>query len=299
MTSQIKTHHHNNSHVPVLLDSVLKYLAPKQGETYLDLTAGYAGHAQAVLERVGDASKMTLVDRDESAINSLQGMAQQGARIIHSDFASATAQLHQRKERFDMILLDLGVSSPHLDSNERGFSFMLDSSLDMRMDRRQELTAEHLLNSIDEQSLVQILRRYGEEPKARSVARAIVAQRPVTSTTQLADIVSKVYHRRGKSHPATRTFQAVRIAVNDELHQISDTLPLIPELLAEGGRVVIISFHSLEDRLVKQYFATESKSGYEARLKVLTKKPVSGQTEASFNPRARSAMLRAAVKINT
>lgn len=281
----------------MLLDAVLECLQPNRGETYLDLTAGYAGHAQAVLEHVGDASKITLVDRDESAIRSLQPMAELGARVIHSDFAGAAAQLREGKEQFDMILLDLGVSSPHLDNNERGFSFMHDAKLDMRMDQGQSLTAEELLNTLDEQSLAELLRQYGDEPKARAIARAIVAHRPLATTTQLADLVSKVYKRRGKTHPATRTFQAVRIAVNDELHQLSDTLPLLPDLLREGGRVAIISFHSLEDRLVKQYFAAEAKAGYEAELKILTKKPISGQTERSFNPRARSAMLRAAVKI--
>ena len=297
MTSQIKKHHHNNSHVPVLLESVLTYLDPQPGESYLDLTAGYGGHASKVLSNTGDASRMTLVDRDESAISSLQPLALQGARIIHSDFATAATELHAAGDQFDMILIDLGVSSPHLDNKERGFSFMHDAPLDMRMDPRQEVTAKDIINTSSEDELVDILRRYGEEPKAKRIARALVQARPVQTTFELADVVESVYGRRGKTHPATRTFQAVRIAVNKELEQVEQTLVLLPDLLSAGGRVVIISFHSLEDRLVKQFFSEQMKSGYEAQLHVLTKKPVSGKHEQVFNPRARSAMLRAAVKI--
>lgn len=297
MTSQNKKHHHNNSHVPVLLDEVLKYLDPKSGESYLDLTAGYGGHASKILSNLGDASRMTLVDRDESAINSLQAFAKRGARIIHSDFATATRRLCEDGERFDMILIDLGVSSPHLNNSERGFSFMHDARLDMRMDPRQDLTAESIVNGYSKEQLEKILRSYGEEPRYRAVAEAIIESRPITRTSQLAEVVEQTYGRRGKTHPATRTFQAIRIAVNDELTQVENTLARIPDLLNDDGRVAVISFHSLEDRLVKQAFANESKSGYEARLKVLTKKPISGKTEQVFNPRARSAMLRAAAKI--
>ncbi len=297
MTSQNKKHHHNNSHVPVLVDEVLKYLDPKSGESYLDLTAGYGGHASKILSNLGDASRMTLVDRDESAINSLQAFAKKGARLIHKDFASATKELCEQGERFDMILIDLGVSSPHLNNSERGFSFMHDAPLDMRMDPRQDLTAESIVNSYSKEQLEEILRSYGEEPKYRKVAQAIIEARPIKRTGQLADVIETIYGRRGKTHPATRTFQAIRIAVNDELAQVEATLAQIPDLLMDDGRVVVISFHSLEDRLVKQSFANESKSGYEARLRVLTKKPISGKTEQVFNPRARSAMLRAAAKI--
>lgn len=297
MTSQNKKHHHNNSHVPVLVDEVLKYLDPKSGESYLDLTAGYGGHASKILSNLGDASRMTLVDRDESAINSLQAFAKQGARLIHQDFAAATIELCEKGERFDMILIDLGVSSPHLNNSERGFSFMHDARLDMRMDLRQDLTAELIVNSYSKEKLEQILKYYGEEPKFRAVAQAIIEARPIKRTSELAEVIEKIYGRRGKTHPATRTFQAIRIAVNDELTQVEQTLAAVPDLLNDEGRVAVISFHSLEDRLVKQSFANESKSGYEARLKVLTKKPISGKTEQVFNPRARSAMLRAAAKI--
>lgn len=297
MTSQIKKHHHNNSHVPVLVDEVLKYLSPKSGDLYLDLTAGYGGHASKILSNLGDASQMTLVDRDESAINSLQAFAKKGSRLIHKDFASATKQLCERGERFDMILIDLGVSSPHFNNSERGFSFMHDAPLDMRMDPRQEKTAEDIVNKSSQDELEDILHKFGEEPKSKKIAKAICESRPIKRTAELAKVVEEVYGRRGKTHPATRTFQAIRIAVNDELAQIEETLERLPDLLKDEGRVVVISFHSLEDRLVKQYFASESKSGYEARLKVLTKKPISGKYEQVFNPRARSAMLRAAAKI--
>lgn len=297
MTSQINKHHHNNSHVPVLLNDVLKYLDPKLGESYLDLTAGYGGHAAEVLSNLGDASQMTMVDRDESAINSLQAFAQKGARLINKDFDSATEDLCKKGEKFDMILLDLGVSSPHLNNAERGFSFMHNARLDMRMDQSQELSAEYIVNRCSQTELEYILRSYGEEPKYKKVAKAIIDARPITHTQKLASVVEKVYGRRGKIHPATRTFQAIRIAVNDELHQIESSLQRLPDLLHIGGRVVVISFHSLEDRIVKQFLVNESKSGYESRLKLLTKKPISGKTQQVFNPRARSAMLRAAVKI--
>lgn len=299
MTSQIKKHHHNNSHVPVLIDAVLTYLDPKPGQSYLDLTAGYGGHASKVLSNLGDASRMTLVDRDESAINSLQELAQQGARTIHNDFATTCVELAQAGERFDMILIDLGVSSPHLDNSERGFSFMHDAPLDMRMDPRQDTTAASIINESTKDELIEILRSFGEEPRARRIAQAIVEARPIHTTGELAAIVEQTIGRHGKKHPATRTFQAIRIAVNSELEQVSQMLKSLPVLLKPGGRVVIISFHSLEDRLVKQYFAEQAKSGYEAELQILTKKPISGKTESVFNPRARSAMLRAAMKINT
>ncbi len=298
MTSQIKKHH-NNSHVPVLLDATLQYLAPKRGESYLDLTAGYGGHANVVLSNLGDASRMTLVDRDESAIASLESFREAGARLIHQDFAGASAKLSETGEQFDMILLDLGVSSPHLDNVERGFSFRFDAPLDMRMDQSQVVTAKTVVNTYSEAELVALLKEYGEEPRAHRIAQAIVAARPIETTTELAAVVEKLYGRKGKIHPATRTFQAIRIEVNQELSQLSQTLQYLPGLLKPGGRVAIISFHSLEDRIVKRFFAAEAQSGYEAQLSILTKKPIRGDIEDVFNPRARSAKLRVAVKINT
>ena len=293
------SHHHNNSHVPVLLESVLQILAPKPGETYLDLTAGYGGHALKILSNLGDTSKMTLVDRDENSIAFLKSSYLSSARIIHQDFASAANNLQEAGEQFDMILIDLGVSSPHLDNAERGFSFQTEALLDMRMDPRQEVTAAKIVNSASKDELITILRSYGEEPRAKAVAESIVNSRPLKTTLELASIVEAVYGRRGKTHPATRTFQALRIAVNQELQQLEVVLKLLPDLLKIGGRAAIISFHSLEDRMVKRAFAEEVNKGFEAKLKILTKKPISGATEDVLNRRARSAKLRAVIKINT
>lgn len=295
----VKIHHHNNSHDPVLLEAVIRVLAPKSGESYLDLTAGYGGHASKVLESVRDARQLTLVDRDSNAIASLEYLKEQGARLIHQDFESAARALYDANEKYDMVLLDLGVSSPHLDNAERGFSFMAKAPLDMRMDQRQALTAEQIVNTYDETELARIIKEYGEEPAAKRIAAAIVSQRPFYTTSELADCVQGLLGRRGRIHPATRTFQAIRIAVNDELGQLDRTLKLLPSLLNSGGRVAIISFHSLEDRLVKRYFADQKAAGYEAELEIITKKPISGKTEDVLNRRARSAQLRAAIKIKT
>jgi 16S rRNA (cytosine1402-N4)-methyltransferase len=298
VTSQIKTYHHNNSHTPVLLERVLDMLAPKSNETYLDLTAGYGGHAKSVLTNVGDASLLTLVDRDANAISALKDLKDRGAQLIHADFATAVADLMVSSKRFDMILLDLGVSSPHLDNAERGFSFQQSAPLDMRMDQRQSVTAKHVVNTYSEAELTRVLKEYGEEPKARKIAKSIIEHRPLQTTDQLAAVVSKNYGRWQKIHPATRTFQALRVEVNNELTQLAQVLPGVVDLLRPGGRVAIISFHSLEDRIVKQFFKKEAESGYEARLKLLTKKPILGKLDDVLNPRSRSAKLRAAVKIN-
>lgn len=290
-------------HEPVLLDEVLQYLSPKSGETYLDLTAGYGGHASAVLRAVGDANVLTLVDRDINAIRELESFKQAGARIIHGDFASSAKALAAAGEQFDMILVDLGVSSPQLDRGERGFSFRVSGPLDMRMDARQPVTAGDIVNHYPEAELARIIREYGEEPAgfARRIARAIVEARPVLTTGSLAEVVLRAHRGpRKKVHPATRTFQALRIAVNDELGQVSEMLSHVPRLLKPDGRVAVISFHSLEDRLVKRFFVEQSSAGYESQLAVLTKKAaVASEDEVVHNPRARSAKLRAAVKINT
>ncbi|MEO5627948.1 MAG: 16S rRNA (cytosine(1402)-N(4))-methyltransferase RsmH [Candidatus Saccharimonadales bacterium] len=286
----------NNEHIPVLLDTVLKYLAPQPGESYVDMTAGYGGHATAVLEQTGNATGMCLVDRDDNAIAALQPLVKQGATVIHSDFLTATKQLLAEGEQYDMLLADLGVSSPHLNNTSRGFSFMNEAALDMRMDQTQELTAADIVNSYSEADLTDIIWQYGEEPKSRQIARMIVQNRPFSTTTQLAEVVKKAWPGYSKVHPATRTFQAIRIAVNDELNLLSQALPQWIDLLKPGGRLAIISFHSLEDRVVKRTLA-EYAEGYEAKLQLLTKKPVSGSDqEIVFNPRARSAKLRAAAK---
>ena len=290
---------HPPLHVPVLLDMVLAKLAPQLGESYLDLTAGYGGHARAILQQTDNYTDARLVDRDDFALEHLTDLSDKGVTLFHSDFLSAAKQLIAEGKQFNLILLDLGVSSPQLDRASRGFSFTNSGPLDMRMDRRQEKTAEQVVNTSSEQDLVRIIEQYGEErpAAARRYARAIIAARPLHSTEDLAHTIEHAYVGKWrKTHPATRTFQAIRIAVNDELMQVEKTLELIPKLLKPRGRVAIISFHSLEDRLVKRSFAEQKQAGYEAELEILTKKPIDGATYDVHNPRSRSAKLRVAVK---
>lgn len=294
-----KEHPPQTLHVPVLLDATLDALEPIQGENYLDLTAGYGGHARCVLEKTENFTDSVLVDRDDYAIERLSEFQQKGVRLLHTDFVNAAKQLVEEGKRFDIVLADLGVSSPQLDQAERGFSFTHDGPLDMRMDRTQEISAHTLVNTAPADELAQIIVKYGEEPYgfAKLIAQAIVEHRPLETTKELADLVKDTYRGKWKKiHPATRTFQALRIAVNQELRQVEELLPLIPQLLKDGGRVGIISFHSLEDRLVKQYFNEQKNAGYEAELTILTKKPLDGVTYDVHNPRSRSAKLRVAVK---
>ena len=286
-------------HEPVLLSSVIELLAPKSGESYLDLTAGYGGHASAIINRTSAPDKAVLVDRDQNAIDELGSFAEQGTRLIHDDFAHAASDLADTLEHFDMILLDVGVSSPQLDRAARGFSFQADGPLDMRMDQRQTRSAASYVNNASIDELVDIITRYGEERlgPARKIARAIRDNRPINTTGELANAILSTHRGKWqKTHPATRTFQALRIAVNDELGQLSRTLHSLPGLLNPGGRAVVISFHSLEDRLVKQYFAEVAQPGYDAEFQLLTKKPLLGSIHDVNNPRARSAILRAVAK---
>ena len=285
-------------HFPVLLEPVLHYLDPREGDSYLDLTAGYGGHAAAVLGRTKCPERAILVDRDQNAIKVLkEKFAEKGARILHEDFLSTSRELLAEGIRFDAILADLGVSSPHLNVPDRGFAIGAEGPLDMRMDQNQTLTAADIVNHYSTEELTEILRRYGEEPKARRIAQLIVQHRPIATTTELAKIVARAWPGHSKVHPATRTFQALRIAVNDELRLIEASLPLWIELLRPGGRLVVISFHSLEDRLVKQAFAEAGGNRYDAELRLLTRHPVvASEEEIVFNPRARSAKLRAAAK---
>ena len=288
----------NTRHEPVLLNEVLQYLNPQSGESYLDLTAGYGGHASKVLDVTGSLTTSVLVDRDKNAIKYLQEKYPPDADIRHKDFLSASQELLEQNQQFDLILADLGVSSPHLNEAERGFAINQTGPLDMRMDESQELTAGDVINRYSEDQLVEILTVYGEEPKARQIARAIIKARPIKTTTELANVVKTVWPGHSRMHPATRTFQATRIAVNDELEQLQQALPIWIQLLNPGGRLAVISFHSLEDRLVKQALAEASGDRFDAELKLLTKRPViAGASELVFNPRARSAKLRAAAKI--
>ncbi len=287
-------------HTPVLLEAVLAMAAPGAGESYLDVTAGYGGHASAIIERTGAADKAVLVDRDAAAIAALQPLADKGASLVRADFLAATRDLMGQGKKFAMILADLGVSSLHLDKGERGFAFSQNGPLDMRMDQRSELTADTIVNTYGAAELEDILRRYGEEWRSRSIVAAIVAGRPFHDTAGLAEVIKRaVPGKQGKTHPATKTFQALRIAVNDELGQLEAALPLWLELLEPGGRLLVISFHSLEDRIVKQAFADVGGDWYDAKFQLLAKRPiVADSTELAFNPRSRSAKLRGVAKIN-
>lgn len=289
-------------HIPVLHDEVLKLLAPKNKEKYLDLTAGYGGHALSVIERIGKDGMATLVDRDQYAIqalNKLFGDAN-AVHIVHNDFLSASRQLVNEGKKFDMIFADLGVSSPHLDNADRGFSFSKEGPLDMRMDKQQKTTAADIVNEASEAELADILHRWGEVRNSYKIARHIIANRPYDTTTQLAQVVARVYRHKQKTHPATQVFQALRIAVNEELRLLEEALPLWVDLLTDNGRLAVISFHSLEDRIVKNFFSERGGSLYDADLKILTKRPiVSDKDGFVHNPRERSAKLRGAVKIKT
>lgn len=295
-----KTNHQKNiTHFPVLLSEVLTVLDPKEGEKYLDLTAGYGGHAEKILERTLQLSKSTLVDRDQQAIDCLQKKFQgHNVTMVHKDYKAAAQELKKQGEQYDIILADLGVSSPHLDNASRGFSIRLNGPLDMRMDERQSLTAEEIVNNYPKAELARIIKRYGEEPRATKIASLIVEHRPITTTHELAEIVALAWPGHSKVHPATRTFQALRMAVNSELELLESAIPFWIDLLSPGGRIAVISFHSLEDRIVKRQFNEYAGNRYDAVLRLLTKQPVMAtQEEVAINPRARSAKLRAAVKI--
>lgn len=285
-----------DKHIPVLAEEVIAYLDPHAGEHYLDLTTGYGGHARRVLERIGNNGHALLVDRDQNAVDHITEQFAEDRRveIQHNDFYSASKQLYESGARFDLILADIGLSSPHLDNASRGFSFQNEGPLDMRMDSRAPLTAAELINTWSKDDLVSLLRQYGEVRGATRIVNAIIAARPVTTTTQLAGIINQSTPRYPKVRLEAQVFQALRIAVNAELEQLSNSLPLWHQLLKPKGRLVIISFHSLEDRIVKRYFSEHAGNRYDTDLRLLTKQPVtSTPRESSSNPRARSAKLRA------
>ncbi len=286
-------------HEPVLLEEVLEWLQPAPGLSYLDATSGYGGHAGAVLGVSQAWATSVLVDRDIEAITHLGHLfSEQKPTIIQGDYAMVAERFVHEGGRFDMILADIGVSSPHMDKASRGFSFRFEAPLDMRMDQTSGITASSYIDSTDVATLTDVLRRYGEEPRASRIAKAIIAARPVNTTTELADIVKQCVPGYSKTHPATRTFQALRIVVNDELSQLERFLSTLPKLLNDNGRAGIITFHSLEDRIVKRAFKEQASMGYEAELQILTKDPVvPSQHEISINPRSRSAKLRVVSKI--
>ncbi|OGL24789.1 16S rRNA (cytosine(1402)-N(4))-methyltransferase [Candidatus Saccharibacteria bacterium RIFCSPLOWO2_01_FULL_48_13] len=289
-------------HIAVLSEQVKALLSPSPGESYLDLTAGYGGHARLICDITKAPQRMYLVDRDREAIDYLkQVFTGTPVATINQNFLAASQQLLDENRHFDMILADLGTSSPHLEKANRGFSFSKSGPLDMRMDSRQALSAETIVNNWGLDQLQRTIAEYGEEAQAEAVAKAIIANRPIADTAKLAEIVTiakRSYVRASKIHPATKTFQAIRVAVNDELNQLKSSLPLWHRLLAPGGRLAVISFHSLEDRIVKQYFSQHTHRGYDADLIRLTKKPLRAKPdEIDINPRARSAKLRAVAKI--
>ncbi|MBR3324243.1 16S rRNA (cytosine(1402)-N(4))-methyltransferase RsmH [Candidatus Saccharibacteria bacterium] len=287
-------------HVPVLLSEVLAGLQPRLGEKYLDLTAGYGGHAEKILDVTQNYKDSVLIDRDEYAYEYLnEKFKGRSITIIHDDFYNSMLQLLESGKTFDIILADFGVSSPQLDMKDRGFTFKEKAPLDMRMDKRQKLTADQIVNRWSERELADIFEKYGEEKpgRAKMLAKTIVHHRPIKDTEELANLIKSKTHGHSKVHPATRIFQAIRIAVNDELGIIEKSLPLLPNLLNKDGRLAIITFHSLEDRLVKDFLKEETSFGEESRLKIGNKKPITAESEELFiNPRARSAKLRIATR---
>ena len=303
-------------HLPVLAPQLLELLAPEPGETAVDCTVGGAGHARMVAERLGRDGSLIGIDRDPAAESRFASLAQDTLgelRFIRGDYSEGLEDLLGEGIRADMVYLDLGMSSLQLDAWERGFSYSYDAPLDMRMDPEQQFSAADLVNEWPESRIAQVLRRYGEERFATQIAREIVRRRPLSSTAELAAATKAgipASARFGGGHPAKRTFQAIRIAVNGELDSLDAALPLAWQLLRPGGRLAAISFHSLEDRRVKRFLAGLARGcvcppefpvcvcGHEPEAELLTRRAVSpppGELEA--NPRARSAHLRAAVKL--
>ena len=289
-------------HVPVLLKEAIEYLQVRAGSTILDCTLGLAGHAVEIVRRLGPAGRLIGFDRDPEALGlakeRLDGVrAELGSRapaieVIGEAFSAAP--LHVAPGSVDGMLADIGVSSLQLDEASRGFSFMADGLLDMRMDTRRGPTAAQVVNEASERELADLIYEYGEERRSRRIARAIVRGRPVTTTGQLARIIAAAAPamKQDRIHPATRTFQALRIHVNRELDEIKALMEAAPKLLKPSGRLVVISFHSLEDRIVKDSLREGAHQGI---WTVLTRKPVTaGEKEIEQNPRSRSAKLRAA-----
>jgi 16S rRNA (cytosine1402-N4)-methyltransferase len=286
-------------HVPVLLKEAIDFLAIKRGGTYIDATVGLGGHSFEIAKRLGAPGHLIGLDKDPAALEVARAklVFEQDApeiTLLHGSFAEIGKRFGFAKA--DGLLADIGVSSLQLNDAARGFSFQAEGPLDMRMNPQAERTAEQVVNQVDEVTLANLIYEFGEERRSRRIARAIVRSRPIRTTAQLADVISAAARPMNQAerriHPATRTFQALRIFVNDELKDLQALLDAAPQVLKPGGRVVIISFHSLEDRIVKDALREGVKQGY---YELLTKKPViAGEEEVDRNPRARSAKLRAA-----
>ncbi|MDQ7028336.1 MAG: 16S rRNA (cytosine(1402)-N(4))-methyltransferase RsmH [Ardenticatenia bacterium] len=300
-------------HIPVLCEEVVAHLEPRAGGRYIDATVGGGGHAEAILERSAPNGQLLGIDRDPAALKvASERLAPFGSRVtlVHGSFRELgrLARTHTFTG-VDGILLDLGYSSLQLEDARRGFSFHADAPLDMRFDPADSMTAADLVNGLSEDELAYLIAEYGEERFARRIARAIVRHRPIRTARELGELIERTVGRRRRTrrHPATRTFQALRIAVNDELGALEAALPQAVALLRPGGRLAVISFHSLEDRLVKHFFRREAadclcpphvltcQCGHRAQLRVITRKPVTPSAEeVRRNPRARSAKLRVA-----
>jgi 16S rRNA (cytosine1402-N4)-methyltransferase len=306
-------------HVPVLADEVRELLAVRPGETAVDTTFGAGGHARLLAADLRGEGKLIAIDRDPSVrpyFESFRRRAGVQARLLHGDFADVLERLAQNGVRADAVLFDLGVSSMQIDRPERGFSYAVDAPLDMRMDPSEEYSARDLVNEASAKEMEKIFRRFGEERYAKSIARAIVERRRSQEITRTAELVETIRGaipapaRFGAGHPAKRVFQALRIAVNDELQSLADALPSALELLRPGGRLAVISFHSLEDRIVKRFLRAKEHGcicppdfpicncGHEAEMRLLGRKAIRPTSrELAVNPRAASARLRAAVKL--
>jgi 16S rRNA (cytosine1402-N4)-methyltransferase len=310
------------THVPVLAGELIDLTEPGQGDTVVDCTFGAGGHARLMAERIGPAGTLICIDRDTAALERFEDLAAEVAchtRFLRMDYAEALELLAAEGVEADLVYLDLGISSMQVDARERGFSYSADAPLDMRMDQEQELDARAVVNGWEERQIAQVLRRFGEEPNARIIAREIVRRRAreeIATTGQLVQAIeaalpAAVRRRFGGGHPAKRTFQAIRIAVNSELDALDRALPAAWAVLRPGGRFAAISFHSLEDRRVKRFLAGRAQGcicppdlpicacGREPEGELLTRRsvvPTPG--EAADNPRSRSARMRAARRVD-
>ena len=288
------------THIPVLLEETIEALAVRSGGRYIDCTLGAGGHALAILERSAPGGQLLGIDADPEAIAAARTRLeayQSSTLLVNDNFVNLRAIATEHDfSPVHGILFDLGLSSLQLESRGRGFSFQGDDPLDMRLSPAQEVTAADIINTSSEAELAQLIRTLGEERYSRRIARRIVQERPIKTARELAGVIERaVGGRRGRIHPATRTFQALRIAVNHELEHLSSVLEQASSLLGLGGRLVVISYHSLEDRMVKRFMQEEAKK---AHLKLVYKKVVTPSlAEVHFNPRSRSAKLRAAERI--
>ncbi|MBN2306652.1 16S rRNA (cytosine(1402)-N(4))-methyltransferase RsmH [Candidatus Peregrinibacteria bacterium] len=304
------------THTPVLLSETLDLLNLEANKHVIDGTLGLGGHSEAILKKIGPKGKLMAFEQDERNLKEAKKRLKKYEKqclFIHSNFEHLAEVVSKHAFQPDAIFLDLGLSSPHIDDPERGFSFLKEGPLDMRFDKRQKLTAEKVVNTYSEKDLADIIFHYGEERHSRVIARAIFKARkaaPIKTTTELARIIGKTIRSKGKIHPATRTFQALRIYVNRELEVLESVLEQSLKLLKKGGRLVVISYHSLEDRLVKNFFRDQTRNcicpkelpvcqcNFQKKLYILTRKPIIPDgIEVSHNPRSRSAKLRAAEKL--